>query len=160
MIINTYTEPDLAALHAINVAGEPGVGAVSAERLAQIIAGGNCLVARKETGPVGFLLTLGPDADYDSPNYHWFDTRYESYVYVDRIAVAETARGQGIGAALYEAAFAQHQREALLIGCEVNSAPPNPGSMRFHERLGFAPVGEQAYAPDKAVHYLARRLVR
>jgi len=157
MDIVAYSQADLPALHAINVAGEPGVGAVSAARLEAIVQAGDCRVAKVNGAPVGFLLTLGADADYDSKNYRWFDDRYESYLYVDRIAIAPEARGQGIGAALYEAAFAANTG-ALLMGCEVNIAPPNPRSMAFHERLGFAEVGRQTFAPDYAVAYLARRL--
>ena len=157
--IRAFKPDDLPALHTINVAGEPGVGAVSEAQLLAIIKAGNCLVATNDRhAPTGFLLTLGPDADYTSQNYHWFNTRYESFAYVDRIAVAEAARGQGVGTSLYKAAFQSHTRRALLIGCEVNTAPPNPGSMRFHKSLGFNEVGAHAFTPDYAVAYLARRL--
>ena len=30
-----------------------------------------------------------------------------------------------------------------LLACEVNEQPPNPASMAFHERFGFAAVGRQ-----------------
>ena len=42
-----------------------------------------------------FLLAFDQGADYDSPNFLWFKARYPRFVYVDRIAVAATARGQG-----------------------------------------------------------------
>ena len=46
-----------------------------------------------------------------------------------------------------------------LIGCEVNIRPPNPGSHRFHKRLGFHQVGERHYdGGDKAVAYYVRPL--
>lgn len=154
-----YTPSDLPALHAINVAGEPGVGAVTAAELGAIIEEGDCLISvNASDDPLGFLLTLGPEAGYASPNYEWFASRYESFVYVDRIAIAGEARGQGLGGMLYDAAFARFAGKALLMGCEVNVAPPNPGSMRFHRRLGFDEVGHQSFAEDKAVAYLARRL--
>ena len=157
--IRPYQTADLPALHAINVAGEPGVGAVSAEALAAIIAQGSCMVAADESGTVaGFLLMLPPDAGYASKNYQWFDERFEDYVYVDRIAITPGARGQGLGRALYEATFIDLAGRALLIGCEVNTNPPNPASMRFHERLGFAEVGTKTFREDYAVAYLARRL--
>ena len=158
-MIRPFETPDLAQLHAINCAGEPGVGAVSEEALAAIISKGNCCVAENATGQIaGFLLTLGPEAGYASKNYQWFDERYEDYIYVDRIAIAPDARGGGFGTALYQHSFKQHAGTALVIGCEVNTAPPNPGSMRFHERVGFHQVGEQAFSADYAVAYLARRL--
>ena len=157
--IRPYQHADLARLHVINCAGEPGVGAVSEEALAAIISKGNCFVAENTAGQIaGFLLTLGPEAGYASKNYQWFDERYEDYIYVDRIAIAPDARGGGLGTALYQHSFKQHKETALLIGCEVNTAPPNPGSMRFHERMGFHQVGEQTFNADYAVAYLVRRL--
>jgi len=161
MTIRPFKPSDLTSLHAINVAGEPGVGAESKASLAAIIDAGDCIVAVNATDePLGFLLSLNPDAEYASPNYEWFNTRYESFVYVDRIAIAEAARGQGLGETLYQYAFKAFSQHALLIGCEVNIAPPNPGSMRFHKRLGFDSVGTHTFSEDKAVAYLARRLTK
>ena len=158
-MIRPFETPDLAQLHAINCAGAPGLGAVSEEALAAIISKGNCWVAENTAGQIaGFLLTLGPEAGYASKNYQWFDERYEDYVYVDRIAIAASARGKGVGTALYEAGFEQFSGEALLIGCEVNTEPPNPRSLKFHAALGFSEVGRESYAPDYAVAFLARRL--
>ena len=45
------------------------------------------------------------------------------------------------------------------IGCEVNRLPPNPGSLRFHKRLGFFEVGGQVFVTgEKEVIYLERGL--
>ena len=101
MHIRLFAPADLPALHAINVAGEPGVGAVSAQRLGETIGMGTCLVAETDGQIAGFLLLLPPETEYDSKNYQWFDERYEDYVYVDRIAIAASARGKGVGTALY-----------------------------------------------------------
>jgi predicted GNAT superfamily acetyltransferase len=41
--------------------------------------------------------------------------------------------------------------------CEVNLVPPNPGSLAFHERLGFAACGEADDPRNgKRVRYLLR----
>jgi predicted GNAT superfamily acetyltransferase len=157
--IRLYKDADLHRLYTINCAGEPGVGAVTEDALGQIIAQGICLVAvSRDDTPVGFLLALQPETDYGSKNYQWFDERFEDYVYVDRIALHPDARGSGLGTALYQHGFVHFAGKALLIGCEVNTMPPNPGSMRFHERLGFSQVGTQTFQADYAVTYLARRL--
>lgn len=159
--IRPYQTSDLAPLHQINREGEPGVGAISQAELGTLIEKGICLVSTgADDEPLGFLLALPPEADYASKNYRWFDERYEDYIYVDRIAVTKDARGQGLGMILYEAAFAQFALEAMLIVCEVNTAPPNPASLRFHRRLGFNEVGRANHTPDYAVAYLARRLAK
>ena len=106
------------------------------------------------------LLTFDQDADYDSPNFLWFRARYPTFVYVDRVVVADSARGRGLAKALYDDLFAAatsagHER----IVCEVNSDPPNPASEAFHAALGFVPVGTaEIHGGQKTVTYLERRL--
>lgn len=78
--------------------------------------------------------------------------------YVDRVAVAASARGQGIARRLYEdlaAAVLASGRNGLA--CEVNLDPPNPGSLAFHARLGFRSAGEARDPRNgKRVLYLFR----
>jgi len=107
-----------------------------------------------------FLLAFDQDADYDSPNFLWFHSRYRRFVYVDRIVVARSARGRGHARRLYgdlfENAFrAGHER----VVCEVNSDPANRASDAFHAALGFREVGAaMIHGGSKAVRYLARAL--
>lgn len=66
--------------------------------------------------------------------------------------------GRGLGAVLYEDFAAAGRRLGVpRLTCEVNLDPPNPGSLRFHERLGFVPVGIQE-AGGKQVQLMARDL--
>ena len=59
--------------------------------------------------------------------------------------IAESERGNRLGQALYAAVFAEAERLGLPeVTCEVNLDPPNPGSLAFHERLGFERLGSQA----------------
>jgi predicted GNAT superfamily acetyltransferase len=101
-------------------------------------------VAWLETKRAGFLLAMTEEADYDSDNFLWFRARYRRFFYVDRLAVAGDARLRGVGRALYLAAerFARDNGMETLC-CEVNTRPPNPGSMAFHTTLGFSQVGAQ-----------------
>ena len=107
-----------------------------------------------------FLLSLDESAAYDSPNYQWFRQRFDRFVYVDRIVVAEAARGRGYARCLYAtllrcAAEAGHRR----IVCEVNTDPPNPASAALHAALGFRPIGTAPiHGGRKIVQYLARDL--
>jgi predicted GNAT superfamily acetyltransferase len=76
-------------------------------------------------------------------------------VYVDRVVVDEAARRRGLAQALY-ADLARTAVERPLV-CEVNLEPPNPGSLAFHERLGFHPCGEAVDPRNgKRVRYLVR----
>lgn len=105
-----------------------------------------------------FLLVLDQGADYDSPNFLWFRSRYARFVYVDRIVVASGARGHGHARVLYDELFtraAHHGHDRIV--CEVNSMPPNPASDAFHAALGFAEVGAGTiHAGAKTVRYLSR----
>ena len=77
---------------------------------------------------------------------------------MDRIALSPAVRGQGLGPKLYDEA-SQLYADRDVIVCEVNTKPDNPGSHRFHQRLGFVRVGEQDFTPyNKAVAYYALNL--
>ncbi|KCZ47099.1 MULTISPECIES: GNAT family N-acetyltransferase [unclassified Hyphomonas] len=159
--IRAYAPADLPALHAINEQGVPGVSRETPEDLAKWLSLSECLVAVGEDGqPVGFLNLVPPGtAAYTSDNLRWFEARGGNVNYVDRIAIDARARGQRIGEALYQAVFAVCAGRYDAIGCEVNRLPPNPGSLRFHKRLGFEEVGGQAFVPgEKEVIYLERKL--
>ena len=164
MAIRLYQPGDLQALHDANQASVPGVSTEHLEDLAIWIDLATCLVATDDADQaLGFItiMPLGLSA-YPSENMRWFEAYADrigkSVLYVDRIAFSPEARGKGLGEALYRAAFS-HFRDADEIGCEVNTLPPNPGSHRFHQRLGFEQVGMQDFVPsEKSVTYYTRRL--
>ena len=135
---------DVDAVLALNAACVPHVGAGDGVRLADLVAqAAFAALVRDESGVAGFVLALPPTARYGSPNFGWFCERYDRFLYVDRIAVAERCRSRGLGRRLYEAVFAAaRQRGDALVACEVNLVPSNPDSLAFHERLGFRRVGE------------------
>ena len=158
MIIRPFKAGDFDAVYKINAASTPGVSEETPDDLKTIVGLGTCLIAEGDDGQVlGFLNLVPPGTKaYKSPNLRWFETWLEDNPvklnYVDRIALAPEARGQGVGPQLYKAAF-EHSDGCDAMGCEVNTAPDNPGSHRFHQRLGFAEVGRQAFSPEKAVAY-------
>lgn len=162
-LVKPLTTADLAgsdgeALLALNNAHAVELSWLEPEKLAHLVA--QAFVARRVGVADALLLTFDQAADYDSVNYLWFRERYPAFVYVDRVVVADSARGRGLARALYDDLFAAakaagHQR----IVCEVNSDPPNPASDRFHAALGFVTVGTAAiHGGKKTVTYLERRL--
>ncbi|MBB4305361.1 hypothetical protein GGD81_004437 [Rhodobium orientis] len=107
-----------------------------------------------------FLIAFDERADYENPNFSWFADRFPRFVYVDRIVVSAGQKGQGLGRQMYAELFRRaHAADRIVIGCEVNLEPPNPGSDAFHATLGFEEVG-RAYLADrsKTVRYLVKRL--
>jgi uncharacterized protein len=136
---------DAALVVAMNNAAVPNVNENTEAELTGLIEMSDLTVALTEGEDIlAFVLTMPPGVDYASENYRWFSERYDEFVYVDRIVVSEQARNRGLGAELYRL-VTDHAREngAPRVLCEVNLEPPNPGSLRFHKRIGFVEVGRQ-----------------
>jgi uncharacterized protein len=108
-----------------------------------------------------FLIAFDQSANYDSPNFLWFRSRYSRFLYVDRVVTAPHARGQGLARLLYGRLIqrAMETRHVRIV-CEVNSNPPNPGSEALHRSLGFSHVGDAQLATGKTVKYLELRIPR
>jgi predicted GNAT superfamily acetyltransferase len=150
---------DEAAMLALNRAHVAETSALEAAELRSLLAQafhvGTC-----DRGREAFLIALDQDASYSSPNFQWFKSRHERFVYIDRVIVAPSQRGRGLARLLYEELIAAAARARhVIIGCEVNVAPPNPASDAFHAALGFSEVG-QAILPGgaKRVRYLVREI--
>jgi len=161
MLIRDWTEADLATLHAINEAAVPGVGTLTRDAHDNLIreTSAATLVAEVDGNPVGFVLLMTEGLLYASLNYKWLSQRYDRFAYVDRVAVDATQRSGGIGAALYTAAYEKFAGEREVLLAEVNLAPPNPGSLRFHKRQGFREVGERwEVQGEKGVVYLEKAI--
>ena len=108
---------------------------------------------------VAFLLVLGPNCDYDSVNYQWFDQRYDDFAYIDRIVVRDGFRGQGLGTILYEDLFEWAINQKIWnIVCEYNVEPLNEASQKFHSALGFQEVALATIGQEKWVSMQLRRL--
>lgn len=142
------------AILALNNAHAVELSWLEPARLTTLV--GRAFHARRIGAAEAFLLAFDQDADYDSPNYLWFRARYPRFVYIDRVAVAATARGRGHARRLYADLIAAAKLAGhSMVVCEVNSAPPNPASDAFHAALGFTEVGQaEIHGGSKTVRYL------
>jgi predicted GNAT superfamily acetyltransferase len=135
---------DHSAILELNEAALPHVNRISGADLARFAAESFSLrVARQQGAVAGFLLSFSQDAAYESPNFLWFRARYPRFVYIDRAVVAPAFRRSGVGRRLYADLDRSASPIAPHLACEVNLQPPNPGSLSFHESLGFVEVGRQ-----------------
>ena len=146
LLVRDATPADFPAIIAMNDAAVPNVNAFRPgyfEWLREHAA--YFRVAVDDEGVAGFVLCLASGGDYWSENYLWFAERYEHFLYLDRVVVAERARGRGVGAALYADLHAWCAGRYPRVTLEVNLRPPNEGSVRFHERMGYERVGLREY---------------
>lgn len=142
VVVRDAVARDHPAVLSMNNGATPHVNALSKRSLAWIIAQAEYFrVADDATGLAGFVLAMRPGLDYGSLNYRWFGDRGGDFLYLDRIVVAERARRLGVGRALYDDITAFARGRWPRIALEVNLRPPNPGSLAFHERMGFRQVG-------------------
>jgi len=135
-------------IHDMNERNLPHVNSMPEEYfLGRLGAGGYFRAAYEGDGdrnpPLAFLLAMEEQAEYDSLNFLWFKEHYDRFVYIDRVVVGEAHRRAGLGAALYADLLEWARGRTPRLACEVNVRPANEPSLRFHERLGFAPVGTQ-----------------
>ena len=145
---------DAEAFLALNRESEALLSPLDANSLNVLVASAYCAWLTPQRD--GMLIAMNERSGYDSPNFRWFSQRYERFVYVDRVVVAESARGRGIARALYERLIEQARADGYPVICaEIYYDPPNPASDAFHESFGFVEIG-RAYLEDrgKSVRYI------
>lgn len=158
--VREATAADAAAVLALNNANTPHVNALTAEELAWLTShAAYYRVTTDDAGVVGFALCFAAGLDYWSENYKWFAARYSEFLYLDRVVVASHARRLGVGRTLYADLHQMAAGRWPRVTLEVNLRPPNPGSVGFHEALGYTRVGIREYdAGACAVQMYSRAL--
>ncbi|HAS73589.1 MAG TPA: GNAT family N-acetyltransferase [Clostridiales bacterium UBA8960] len=123
------------------------------EKLEHLVSQSEVLEVVEVDGEVeAFILTIIEGKDYDSVNYLWFAERYERFLYIDRVVVSVKMHGKGLGGMLYKSIFEYaKQKKIPFVTAEIDINPPNPGSLRFHEKNGFSEVGKQTVADGKKI---------
>jgi predicted GNAT superfamily acetyltransferase len=118
-------------------------------------------VAEVEKTVVAFLLAFRKGAEYDSPNFQWFNQRFDDFIYLDRVVVGPKFRGKGIAKNFYT----DLERFAVSAGvfrltCEVDVSPPNPISLKFHDAWGFREIDRHAPYDGSKIVSLRTKLLR
>jgi predicted GNAT superfamily acetyltransferase len=114
------------------------------------------LLAEDHGDVAAFALAIAPGSPYDSRNYAWFGERFESFLYLDRIAVAAEHRRRGIGARIYDEMESAARGFARMV-CDVNLEPRNVASLAFHSARGYQEIGRLAH-PGKLVALMCKEL--
>lgn len=145
--LREFTLDDIDLVVEINNAGYPAVPVTTAEEMRVLweLSSYRVLAVTDDGDALGFALAMNPGAEYSSENYVFFESRFDNHLYIDRIVLADSARGKGVGTLIYDDLFAFAKAQGrTAVTCEVNLEPPNPGSLRFHRRFGFHDVDTQS----------------
>ena len=160
--IRPLVAADEAQVLKINVEAQPNVAALDHVELARLVGLSPMhVVAAAGDAVYGYALSFDWDDAYDGEEFLALRSLISQlFVYIDQVAVAATARARGIGRRLYEAL----ERRATDLGisrlcCEVNTRPPNLGSLAFHARLGFSTLSSMATSDGRNVVLLEKRII-
>ncbi len=158
MNVRQLARADWSTVLALNEASVRELSPLEEERLGFILGLAHSSLVAEDDGEVAaFAIAVAPGTAYDSANYRWFSERYERFLYLDRIAVAQAHRRRGLGALLYDAmegAAAPFER----MVCDVNVKPRNEASLAFHAARGYLDVGRLQHGEEKTVALLAKEL--
>jgi uncharacterized protein len=146
------TQSDFPAILALNHQSEHFLSPLDLAKLFRISSEAAVFqVVTSAESVAGFLLALLPEADYDNPNFFWFKTHYESFLYIDRIVISEDFRGRHLATGFYTALEKYVvARGVPRLACEIHIHPPNPVSLQFHQKQGFVEVGRQEIEDEHA----------
>jgi predicted GNAT superfamily acetyltransferase len=154
VVVRPATVADHAAVLSLNNASTPHVNTLAPEQF-DWLAGNTDYFRIAEVGGAlaGFVMAIREGTTYWSANYAWFGDRFDQFIYLDRVVVSPAARRGGVGRALYAdlAGFAAPRWPRITL--EVNVRPPNPGSIAFHEALGFRRVGSRQYDENEVAMF-------
>ncbi len=159
MLIRNALEQDLPAVLALNAAVQQWTSPLDGKRLQELAEYACYFKTVWSNGQcAGFLLVMRCGCGYDSENFQWFEARYDDFLYVDRIVIAQQFAGRSFGRALYEDAFTVGRELGIeQVVCEYNWEPLNQGSQHFHQRMGFVEVGQRAVAGSSKVLSMQHR---
>ena len=100
---------------------------------------------------IGFLVGLLPNRPYSSINYKWFENKYKSFIYIDRIIISSKYQNKGFGSLFYDDLKNSFKNCYDFLTCEINIMPSNDVSMKFHKKYGFKEVGQQRTENGKKI---------
>jgi predicted GNAT superfamily acetyltransferase len=152
----TYNEAKLQSIYDLNQANTPEVGSLKSinhlKKLIELSAYNLLVLSNDEI--VGFIICMREGSAYGSENYKFFTQRLKKFLYVDRVAIDEQHRREGLGQAIYKEIFTKASYDDLPIALEVNTQPINQPSLDFHAKMGFDKVGAKNFDDHSVAYFM------
>lgn len=105
----------------------------------------------------GFLLGMTSGRDLEHFSYQWFMTRLENFLYIDRVVVDASHRGNALAMAMYEEArFWARENGIEYIVCQLHDRPPSPEAHALANELGFQAL-ESVMLPSREIVTMYQR---
>ena len=143
IIIRDVREHELDLVLALNNAAGPGILPMDAGKLRFFWENADYFRVAEHDGLLaGFLVAVGQDAPHDSPNFLWFRERYPEFLYIDRIVIASTRRGAGVGRVFYGDVQSFAEVRVPRLCAEVFLEGSNHPALLFHGSFGFREAGQ------------------
>ena len=152
----TNNEVQLKSIYDLNQANTPKVGPLeSINHLKKLIElSAYNLLVQDDDEIVGFIICMREGSAYGSENYKFFTQRLKKFLYVDRVAIDEQHRREGLGQAIYKEIFTKASYDDLPIALEVNTQPINQPSLDFHAKMGFDKVGAKNFDDHSVAYFM------
>lgn len=157
--IKNVTQSEISQILILNQNAIPHVNKVDVSFLEQAInTASYFFVVKQNTEVLGFLIAFDENQSYSSENYQFFQKNYNSFLYIDRIAINEEFQNLNIATELYNCISALAKDNFAMLCCEVNTVPKNIPSLKFHKKMGFHEVKSCQLNSEKAVVYMIKKL--
>lgn len=160
IVIRDVREHELDLVLALNNAAGPGILPMDAGKLRFFWENADYFrVAEKDGLLAGFLIGLTQDAPHDSPNFLWFRERFPEFLYIDRIVIASTRRGAGVGRVFYGDIQSFAEVRVPRLAAEVFLEGSSHPALLFHGSFGFREIGQHVMkGPDLRAAMLVKEL--
>ena len=158
MEIRTLSAGDIEAVLDLNAGSVAATSPLDDATLTSYLAmADSALVCVVDDLVAAFAIAYAPGSAYPSVNYRWHASRFDDFLYLDRIVVGAGFRRRGIATAMYDALESVATGHGRMV-CEVNCEPPNIESLAFHRNRGYLEIGELTQADGHRVVMLEKSL--
>jgi uncharacterized protein len=159
MQLRDVQNQDLDTILAINNSAGESILPIDGARMARFLDIARYFKIAEVDGQIaGFLIALTPEADYDSPNFRWFQSQYREFVYIDRVVITPDFRRSGVGRLFYADVLNFTEMRSPHLTCEVFIEPRDEVSLVFFATQGFVEVGQQVLANGRKVSLLSKSI--
>ncbi|MES3007731.1 MAG: GNAT family N-acetyltransferase [Pseudomonadota bacterium] len=105
----------------------------------------------------GFLLGIVVGKEIENFSYLWFQTRFENFLYVERVVVEDSARRQGLATSMIRETLEWCRERGIdSVVCQVYDRPPNPAGHAVCKALGFTAL-ESVMLPSRDIVTMYQR---